>query len=415
MKKICQTIAIKSLLFSAFLLFFSAKLIAQCAVAPYTSCSGLPSGSTQINPGSSFGMNSGIYYYTGGATTLNLQFFNGGTLIICGGPVTINGLNTGGDVIITSEGALITNGNVNVQNSRRIYNMGSLTINGNINVNTDGIVNSGVITVTGEIRFNGGGRMCMNNGATLSAGSVNNNQSNSISVPSGNACISYSGSFGGNNPSTNTSNLYICQQSGASNPSGSSAGSGSVISNCTNCAVPLSLDLISFDVFQNAKGIELNWTTANERNISYFIIEIAGEDGVFESLSAVESKGNENIQTNYSHQDEIQRFGVNYYRLSEVDYNGNQVALAVRTILTKNHPFIVYPNPTNAGASTKINYRPKNNNSILEFYSPVGKLVATIDMNMNSSFYEINLPKGQYIIRLTEDSKLISVEKLTVL
>lgn len=360
-------------------------------------------------------MNSGIYYYTGGATTLNLQHFNGGTLIICGGPVTMNNFNTGGDVIITSGGTLITNGNINVQNSRRIYNMGSLTVNGNMNVNTDGIVNSGVITVTGEIRFNGGGRMCMNNGAVLSAGSVNNNQSNSISVPSGNACVSYSGSFGGNNPSTNTANLYICQQSGATNPSGSSAGSASVISNCSSCGVPLALDLISFDVFRNAKGVELKWTTANERNISHFTLEVAGEDGFFEHLSTVTPKGNGNVQTSYSYQDEQQRFGVTYYRLSEVDYSGNKVVLAVRTISVKNNSFILYPNPTNSGASTKISYQPNNNNSTVEFYSPVGKLVATIDMNTRSSFYEINLPKGQYIIRLTEDSKLISVEKLTVL
>lgn len=400
----------------AFFSLITFKIAAQCATPAYTSCSNLPSGAIQISPNSSFGMNSGIYYYSGGATTLSISYYNGGTLIICGGPVSINGFNPGGDVIITSGSSLIINGSVNLQNNRKIFNMGNLTINGTIHVNSDGIINNGVIAVSGEMRFNSGGRMCMGTGAALNAGSVYNDQSNSITVPSGNACISYSNSFGGNNSVTNNSNLYLCQGNTASNPANSSKGNATLISNCTSCAVPLSLNLISFELETNLRNINLKWVTADERSISHFRIEHAGNDGIFKTVTTVEAAGTANEERTYSFIDENKEPGYHYYRLSEVDFSGKVTVLEIKGIeLKAEHLFSVFPNPTQSGQSTTVLYTASESGNVyVEFFTPVGTLVQRLQLDTTTSNHSVNLPKGQYLVKLTENETLIETRSLIV-
>ncbi|MBX2948467.1 MAG: T9SS type A sorting domain-containing protein [Crocinitomicaceae bacterium] len=417
MKTIFQSLAKNSILFAVLALSFSFRIAAQCANPPYTSCSNLPGGSIQISPNSSFGMNSGIYYYSGGATTLSISYYNGGTLIICGGPVSINGFNPGGDVIITSGSSLIINGSVNLQNNNKIYNSGSLTINGNLTVNSNGIINNGLITVTGETRFNSGAKMCMGVNAALNSGSVYNDHPNSVTIPSGNACISYSGSFGGNNPVTNNAGLYICQGTTASDPSSIARGNATLVTNCTSCAFPLSVKLVSFELETAATDILLNWVTADERDVSYFLIEHAGSDGIFKQLSTVQATGLPNQENSYSFTDENKDPGYHYYRLSEVNYDGKVSILEIKSIeLKADHVFKLFPNPTESGKATVIFYETANNGDTrVEFYTPVGNLVQRMQLNTATSSHEVSLPKGQYLVRLIENDVAVETRSLIVL
>lgn len=343
MKKIYELAKTTTLLIGI-IPFFSFGTAAQCATPAYTSCSDLPGNAIQIDPTSSFGMNSGIYYYSGGAATLSINYYNGGTLVICGGPVNINGFNPGGSVIITEGSSLTINGNVYLQNNNKIFNMGNLTITGGIHVNSDGIINDGMLTVNGEIRFNGGGRMCMGSGAALSAGSVYNDQNNGVTVPSGNACISYSVSFGGNNPITNNPNLVICQAGGASNPGNSSAGNATLISNCSNCAAPLSLTLVSFELERVAEGIHIEWVTMDERNVAHYLLEHADMSGKFQEVKVVSANTKSSTENHYSFLHENKKGGLYYYRLSEVDFSGNTRIIETKVIeQVASSDFMLFP------------------------------------------------------------------------
>lgn len=416
MKKIFE-LAKPTIVLIGIIPFFSFKTTAQCDTPAYTSCSDLPDNAIPIDPTSSFGMNSGIYYYSGGAATLSISYYNGGTLVICGGPVSINGLNPGGNVIITAGSSLTINGSVNLQNSNKIFNMGSVTITGGMHVNGNGIVNDGMLTVGGEIRFNSGGRMCMASGAALSAGSIYNDQNNSVTVPSGNACISYSGSFGGNNPITNNPNLVICQASGASNPGNSSSGNATLISNCTNCAAPLSLTLVSFELERVAEGINIEWVTLDERNVAYYALEYADVSGKFQQIKTVNATIKSNHENQYSFLHENKKGGLHYYRLSEIDFSGNARVMETKVIeQVASSDFMLFPNPVNEGQETKIIYEPGESGvAYIEFYSPVGALIQHVPLDKHTSSYEVTLPKGQYIVRLVEDENTIRVKSLIVL
>lgn len=417
MKTIPKSLAKSGMLLVVFALALSFRIAAQCANPPYSSCSNLPNGSVQISPNSSFGMNSGIYYYSGGATTLSISYYNGGTLIICGGPVSINGFNPGGDIVVTPGSSLIINGSVNLQNNNKIYNAGSLTVNGNLTVNSNGIINNGLLTVTGETRFNSGGRMCMGANAALNSGSVYNDHPNSVTIPSGNACISYSGSFSGNNPVTNNSSLYICQGNTASAPSNTARGNATLVTNCTSCAFPLSVKLVSFELETAATGILLNWVTADERAVSYFLIEHAGSDGIFKQLSTVQATGLPNQENSYSFTDENKDPGYHYYRLSEVNHDGQVSILEIKSIeLKADHVFRLFPNPTESGKTTVVFYEAaKNGEAHIEFYTPMGNIVQQLQLNAATSTHEVTLPKGQYLVKLVENNVAVEIRSLIVL
>ena len=92
--------------------------------------------------------------------------------------------------------------------------------------------------------------------------------------------------------------------------------------NCT----PLPIELESFQCIPTTNNeIEIHWVTASEVNNDYFIIERSIDGIHYEELARVQgSSGNSNETLEYIVADANPVFGINYYRLTQVDYNGNR-------------------------------------------------------------------------------------------
>ena len=88
--------------------------------------------------------------------------------------------------------------------------------------------------------------------------------------------------------------------------------------------LPTPIDLIYFraDVTNNNK-VNLTWTTASESNNDYFEIERTTTDFYyFESIGIIKGAGISNETKTYFFQDNYPHGGVNYYRLKQVDFDG---------------------------------------------------------------------------------------------
>jgi parallel beta-helix repeat protein len=111
------------------------------------------------------------------------------------------------------------------------------------------------------------------------------------------------------------------------------------------CSV-LPVILISFTATPSGKDVLLNWSTVSETNNSYFILE-GSTDGVnFTSLGTVNGAGNSSSVKNYSFDDPNVEAQNTYFRLIQVDINGNQMASNIVTIdASTSGNFTVYPNP----------------------------------------------------------------------
>jgi len=88
----------------------------------------------------------------------------------------------------------------------------------------------------------------------------------------------------------------------------------------TVCVLPI--ELVKFDGKYYDKANNLSWITALEINNDYFVVE-RSEDGLnWLEVGKIDGSGTSQQLKNYSFKDKNFSNTVNYYRLTQVDYNG---------------------------------------------------------------------------------------------
>lgn len=88
----------------------------------------------------------------------------------------------------------------------------------------------------------------------------------------------------------------------------------------TGSALPV--ELINFIGRATSKGIQLNWQTASEINNENFTLERSNDGYSFNEIIKVDGLGNTTLINNYSFIDRSALPGINYYRLSQTDFDG---------------------------------------------------------------------------------------------
>ena len=84
----------------------------------------------------------------------------------------------------------------------------------------------------------------------------------------------------------------------------------------------LPVTLTSFTAKKEAKAIELKWNTASEQNNSHFDVQRSADGVTFSNLGKVNGAGNSTAPLAYYFKDNSPASGTNYYRLSQVDFDG---------------------------------------------------------------------------------------------
>jgi hypothetical protein len=183
--------------------------------------------------------------------------------------------------------------------------------------------------------------------------------------------------------------------------------------NCSNsdsesftvtCAT-LPVELVEFTAEGNPKGIQLDWTTSSEFNNSHFDLEYSLDGLNFHKIVKIPSKsqfGYSNQLLNYDYLDENKYEGVSkvYYRLKQVDLNGdytyyNALAVLLKTVNS------IYPNPVKndltIGSLVPI--------TSLELHDLQGRVIVGMDESEISGtivkFDLKNVPPGNYILKVT--------------
>ena len=147
----------------------------------------------------------------------------------------------------------------------------------------------------------------------------------------------------------------------------------------------------------------LQWTTASELNNKLFEIEHSSDAKTFTKIGEVAANGNTNVKQQYSFIHSSPVAGINYYRLKQVDKNGNySYSKTISIIFNQLQPVLtIFPNP--AQNVLHISSIPAGVKEIV-IYSADGKAVKNIQ-NKNSSI-DINvaaLSAGSYFIRFYGD------------
>ena len=111
---------------------------------------------------------------------------------------------------------------------------------------------------------------------------------------------------------------------------------------------PLPIELVYFNArLQNESTVLLNWETATEINNDYFTIEKSNDAINWKSIGEIKGAGNSSQSINYSYRDYKLLSGISYYRLKQIDFDGQYTYSQVEVIdLNRPNNFVnIYPNP----------------------------------------------------------------------
>ena len=171
----------------------------------------------------------------------------------------------------------------------------------------------------------------------------------------------------------------------------------------------LPVELTSFTGKKVSNGVQLNWTTASERSNAYFEIWRAAEDGVFKAIDKVNGKGNSSANTNYQFVDQNPVNGKNYYKLRQVDLNGDSKDFGPELVIfqldaskliayvnTDNQLLLSYKASTNANASLAIT--DLSGRKVIDSKIKLSKGINQPSIDISK------LPKGLYVVSLLENS-----------
>lgn len=114
------------------------------------------------------------------------------------------------------------------------------------------------------------------------------------------------------------------------------------------CQTILPIQLESFEGKALPNGNLLEWRTLSETTNSHFELQRSVDSREWETLGAIETKGNEFAGANYSFLDNQGQRQDNYYRLKQIDLDGshtNSKIIFIKSGFLANETFSIYPNP----------------------------------------------------------------------
>ena len=177
--------------------------------------------------------------------------------------------------------------------------------------------------------------------------------------------------------------------------------------------VPLPVELVSFQGKATQSSIELNWTTASEKDNDRFEVERSQDGRTFARIGTVKGAGNSSVLLKYNFSDPKAAQGTNYYRIRQVDFDGKYemshvIAIENRAGLTAKG-MSVYPNPASGSTVTVALGSAASGNTLIRITNMNGRVVYTQEIAAGEQQAEISLaalqiPQGMYMVSLQDGS-----------
>ena len=218
-------------------------------------------------------------------------------------------------------------------------------------------------------------------------------------------------------------------QSTGGDPWSRSSGSISMIANTSyyfyvnaGSIAPLPVTLTTFDVNYEGAFVTLKWITASEINNDHFEIERSMDGMTWKTIGILEGHGTTQEENGYLAIDNLEGLvatGTIYYRLKQVDFNGNFTYSMIRSVNIENIPISIamYPNPVrdllnvrwSSPEGSSVSIRILNQNGIMLY-----NLITTGSGMMQKQINMAGYANGNYILEVVTEgqvtSKLISKE-----
>ena len=180
--------------------------------------------------------------------------------------------------------------------------------------------------------------------------------------------------------------------------------------------IPTPLPVV-YSFFEGEKvglNTQLTWETISESNSSHFRVMRAGPGQEFSEIGTIQAAGNTVDARQYSFTDVNPVMGSNFYRLDQVDGNGQSHLSQVIEVLfdVKESGLLgVYPNPVTELTTLKIKYQsPESERMAIQVFDLQGQLVYDQETRTESgiNLFEVpveQLDRGIYVVRIVGGQK----------
>jgi hypothetical protein len=173
-------------------------------------------------------------------------------------------------------------------------------------------------------------------------------------------------------------------------------------------ASTLPVEWLYFHAETEDDAVQLSWATASELNSDYFAIERATDFSPFSEIERVDAAGNSSFTRIYSATDRSPATGNNYYRLRQVDLNGDFYYSALQSVTfsgSNNYSCTTFPNPAEGDFTLMLGDAWIEEKSIITIFSVDGRIIQRINVGeLNGKPVLFSLSSGIYLIQITSSS-----------
>ncbi|OFY92969.1 MAG: hypothetical protein A2491_04670 [Bacteroidetes bacterium RIFOXYC12_FULL_35_7] len=163
---------------------------------------------------------------------------------------------------------------------------------------------------------------------------------------------------------------------------------------------PLPVEMMYFSgkYIYSTGYVDLKWATSTEINNSHFIVQKSSDARNFSDIAIVSGFGNSSSVNQYSETDKYPLLGVNYYRLKQVDYNG-ELKYSQLVAVEANKDSKVYV----SGLSSETNNISFTINSTEELPLSVkisdmtGKIIYSRSLNITEDYTKLTIPTSGFV------------------
>jgi hypothetical protein len=183
---------------------------------------------------------------------------------------------------------------------------------------------------------------------------------------------------------------------------------------------PLPIELVEFKGTCHEKTIELIWATASEKENAFFVVERSSDGENWMDLKHINGAGNSTTYKRYSFSDGFKKNELRYYRLTQVDYDGNSKTfdLLSTNCINEDDKMTLYPNPASNDLSVELNLSKNYGIGEIKIINALGKtfLLEKIVLKKGNVIIKLplNLESGAYMLLLHSELLNLGSQKLIV-
>ncbi|PCJ64576.1 MAG: hypothetical protein COA58_12620 [Bacteroidetes bacterium] len=177
------------------------------------------------------------------------------------------------------------------------------------------------------------------------------------------------------------------------------------IFNPGNVTAPVPVEWLSFIGRKRAEIVNLEWITASEINCSHFEIQRSVDEDNFRTVGIEAGNGTTTSISKYSFNHSNMGNEKSYYRLKQIDFDGN-FSFSEIIVIKAESSIHISPNPFKNSISVSVGHDEIQKVELLDLY---GRTIYSEDVNSNLVKLEFRngIEHGIYILRIITDGEVI--------